>query len=932
MKSRFVSLRAKLALLIAVLTLSVTGAAIFAVIGFGEGALVRIGDAQSRLVEGALLDEWEKTAVADSKLVARSLVDSVAALDASAILRIAGLTRNEPGVAYIYVLTPEGQVLADGTNSLQSVGKVLSDELTRSAVAANDAMVRKNGELVDVAVPIRLGQKRLGAVRIGHAPEHILGVVAVLKRQVRAAIDRAGDATLLSLVGMMAAIGVLVLVAGLLFARSMAAPLPALVEATRSFGAGHLSTRVRLPPRNDELGELAASFDDMMDDIEGHAAGLERLVDQRTHDLRESELRLRSIIDNAKAEIVLKDLEGRYLMVNRTFESNHGVTQAEIAGKTLSEIYSPEQAAHFEDLDRKVARTGEAVQEELIPVENPNAELYLSTKFPVRNAVGKLVAIGSINTDISDIKHTQDVLRQTRDELAASVDERTRELGETEERYRQLVNVSPDGIMVHSDGLIVFANPTYVALIGADSVDQVMGRAAIDFVPEDDRATVMERRRNAVQSEMLGHRETSYKRLDGELIPVERAIARITWQGKPAFLILARDITERKRSEEQLRQSQKMEAVGQLTGGIAHDFNNLLTVILGYFELKEGGASSPDAVERMGGMANLAARRGADLTQRLLAFARRQPLRPTTVDLSELVDGMTDLISRTLGATITIHTESDGKMWPCVVDAAQLENSLLNLCLNARDAMPGGGELVVKTRNVELDEPSARRIGDLTAGKYVRLSVIDDGHGMTREIAAKVLEPFFTTKTAERGTGLGLSMVYGFVRQSGGDVRIVTALDAGTTVELYLPASQESVVDIPVKSTAPATARGNGEKVLVVEDDPAVREYGATLLLSLGYDVIEAPDGPSALEILQKDDTVELLFSDVVMPGGMHGPELARRGRELRPDLKVVLTSGYPQDDQNSIDLGSDELLPKPYTSAQLSTIIRRVLDGAGSS
>jgi CheY-like chemotaxis protein len=244
--------------------------------------------------------------------------------------------------------------------------------------------------------------------------------------------------------------------------------------------------------------------------------------------------------------------------------------------------------------------------------------------------------------------------------------------------------------------------------------------------------------------------------------------------------------------------------------------------------------------------------------------------------------------------------------------------------------MQDGGELVIGTRNAELDEPSARRIGDLSAGRYVVLSVMDDGHGMTREMAARVFEPFFTTKTEERGTGLGLSMVYGFVRQSGGDVRIVSVPDGGTTVELYLPASESDATEEPLASTAkiPPAAVSGTERVLVVEDDPAVRELGVSMLTALGYDVVAASNGAAAVAVLEQDDSVDIVFTDVVMPGGMSGPELARRARELRPDIKVVLTSGYPQNDDDSISLGKDELLPKPYSNVQLSTCIRRVLDG----
>ncbi len=932
MKSLLYSCRTKLGLLIVGLVLATALAAIIPMLIFGKGALIEIGRAESRLTESALFDEWENSSVANTKLLAHNLEVSLSLADSAALNKLAGSARSDSDVVYVYVLDRNGVVVADGTDGADAIGRVLPGAPGEENIGGRNIWLKKTGSLVEVTALIRHYGDRLGAVRVGYSPKRIQAIGAVLNRQARDAVNQAGGRTILILISAVSVAGIVLLVFGLFFARSMSAPLLALVEATRSFGAGHLATRVNLPPRNDEIGELAASFDDMMDHIEDHATGLERLVEQRTRDLRESELRLRSIMDHADAVVTLKDLDGRFLMVNREFAKRQGITQEEAIGKRLQDLYPDGNFAPIDGYEREVIETGRAVQGEFAALSDPESGVRLTTKFPVRNSSGEIVAVGTINTDITEIKRTQKELLAARDELEARVEERTRELRESEERYRQLINVSPDGIMVHSDDVIVFANPTFVKLLGADSANQLIGRDAIEFVPEEDREAVLERRRNAAERMTLSPRETAYQRLDGALVPVERTLARITWQGKPAFLVLTRDITERKQRDAELQQAQKMEAVGQLTGGIAHDFNNLLTVILGYFELRDGAAANPDMLERMGNMANIAARKGADLTQRLLAFARRQPLRPRPVDLSVLVEGMKELISRSIGEAITIETACDEDMWQCIVDAAQLENALLNLCLNARDAMSDGGKLLVQTRNVELDAPSARRIGDLTAGRYVVMSVIDDGHGMTREVAAKVIEPFFTTKTEERGTGLGLSMVYGFVRQSGGDVRIVSAPDAGATIELYLPASDSESELSPQDSSPhsgsepPTTVHGT-EKILMVEDDPAVRELGVTMLTTLGYDVIEAADGPSALALLERDDTVDLMFTDVVMPGGMHGSELARRARELRPEIRVVLTSGYPQDDQDSIELGSDELLAKPYSNVQLASTIRRILD-----
>ncbi len=554
----FGNLRSKLAVLILGLVFATTGAAIFAMLIFGRGALIEIADAQSRLAQGALLDEWEKTARAHTRLVAHSLVGPVSALDASAMVRIVALARNEPGVAYIYLLNRKGEVLADGTDMRQSVAKVLADPVTRRALNADDVIVQKTGETVEVSVPIRLGRARLGTVRIGYTPDRIFGTAALLKRQVRAAIDRAGETTIYSFVMIMAAAGIAVLAVGLFLARSFISPLGALVQASRSFGAGSLTTRVDLAPRNDEIGELAAAFDEMMGHIENHAAGMERLVEQRTRDLRESELRLRSIMDNADSVITLKDLDGRFLVVNRKFERRQGISQQEAVGKTIEDLYPEGNRALIDAYERQVIDTGEAVQGEFVALSGPEGAINLTTKFPVRNAAGELVAIGTINTDITELKRAQKILQAGRDELEARVAERTRELRDSEERYRRLVDVSPDGIMVHADGVVVFVNPTFVALLGADSANQIIGRDAIDLVPDDDRATVLERRRRANERTMLAPRETTYQRLDGSSVPVERAIARITWQGKPAFLVLARDITERNRRQEQLRQAQKM--------------------------------------------------------------------------------------------------------------------------------------------------------------------------------------------------------------------------------------------------------------------------------------------------------------------------------------------------------------------------------------
>ena len=389
------------------------------------------------------------------------------------------------------------------------------------------------------------------------------------------------------------------------------------------------------------------------------------------------------------------------------------------------------------------------------------------------------------------------------------------------------------------------------------------------------------------------------------------------------------DVTERKQAEAQLRQAQKMEAVGQLTGGIAHDFNNLLTVILGNLQLLERNVESDEKLYKRVRTASDAVLRGAELTKRLLAFSRRQALDSRSVALNDLVRGMDNLLRRTLGEAIEIKTIIDKDLWPAHVDPGQLENTLLNLAINARDAMPEGGKLTIETANVTLDEAYAAQHSYVSPGDYVMLAVTDTGVGMPEEVLDHVFEPFFTTKEVGLGSGLGLSMVYGFVKQSAGHVNIYSEEDHGTSVKIYLPKSDSEAGVSKDKVAGDDEVPTGDETVLVVEDDAGVRETAVLLLEELGYRVIETEDGPTALAALDEHPDVDLLFTDVVMPGGMSGAELARKVLDLRPDIKVLYVSGYTE---NAIAHGGVldegvELLGKPYLKKDMARKVRRVLD-----
>lgn len=387
------------------------------------------------------------------------------------------------------------------------------------------------------------------------------------------------------------------------------------------------------------------------------------------------------------------------------------------------------------------------------------------------------------------------------------------------------------------------------------------------------------------------------------------------------------DVTVEHEAEARRRQSQKLEAMGQLTGGVAHDFNNLLTVILGNAEQLTRSVTDPEQ-RQMAEMTVAAAERAATLTSRLLAFARKQPLEPRLVNVNELVRSVDGMLRHTLTADIQIEFIRADDLWQIEIDANQLEVALLNLVINARDAMPTGGKLIIETANMDIDDGCAGMWGEVAAGKYVRLVVRDTGTGMPPEVIERAFEPFFTTKKEGLGSGLGLSMVYGFVKQSGGHIRIHSDPGKGTAFHLYFPRSiaKAQAGDVPVM---PETMVGGSEHILVVEDDIHVRRFLVRQLRLLGYHIIEAADGDEAYEILQSLPQIDLLFTDVVMPGDMNGRQLADAARVLMPDLKVLFTSGYTEDaivHNGRLDAGVD-LLSKPYRRQEMAAKVRKVLD-----
>ena len=513
------------------------------------------------------------------------------------------------------------------------------------------------------------------------------------------------------------------------------------------------------------------------------------------------------------------------------------------------------------------------------------------------------------------------------------------------DELRRLVDGATDYaiFMLEPTGRIRTWN-TGAARIKGYSADEVIGQHLSLFYTPEDRDAGVPQRALATAAREGGYAAEGWRvRKDGSRFWANVVLDAIHDEAGTliGFAKVTRDVTEQREAQqtleetrERLAQSQKMEAVGQLTGGIAHDFNNMLHVMLGSLAMIGRRLTTQEpALLRHLEIARQGAERAATLTRQLLAFSRRQPLQPRPLDPNRLVSGMSELLRRTLGEGIAIETVLAGGMWPMAADANQLESAILNLTLNARDAMPNGGRLTIETANSHLDEGYAREHAEVTPGQYAMIAVSDTGAGMTREVAEKAFEPFFTTKGVGSGTGLGLSQVFGFVKQSGGHAKIYSEPGQGTTVKLYFPRHLAEAVAAEEASAPPTPAlRGaQSETILVVEDDEAVRAYAVDALRELGYRVLAAPDAADALRQLDAEPAVDLLFSDVGLPGGMNGRELADEAQRRRPGLKVLFTTAYARNaivHQGRLDPGV-ELIVKPFTYDALAAKLRRVLAGA---
>ncbi|PTM43003.1 PAS domain-containing sensor histidine kinase [Bosea sp. 124] len=619
------------------------------------------------------------------------------------------------------------------------------------------------------------------------------------------------------------------------------------------------------------------------------------------------------------ANIIVHGFDGVIRRWTSGCEALYGWTREEAVGRVVHDLLEPAFPQPLRDITAHL-REHDLWKGQIVHRHRDGHAIFVASRWVVaRSEDASGFVIVETNIDVTDLRAVQ------------------ADLVAREAHLRSILDTVPEAMVVIDDvGTISSFSAAAERLFGYGAAE-VVGQNVRILMPQPDRDAhdgYISRYLMTGERRIIGYgRVVTGQKKDGSPFPMELAIGEARADGHRIFTGFIRDLTSRHKIEEELRQAHKMEAVGQLTGGIAHDFNNLLTVVSGNLEMIERRLSDPK-LKVLLREAQGAADDGAKLTGQLLAFGRRQPLNPKLADVGQLVSHFSDLLRRALGEAIELRTIVSGSPGVALVDASQLQNALLNLALNARDAMPRGGRLTVEISPAKLDADYASMYPEVRTGSYVLISVTDTGEGMSAEVRQRAFEPFFTTKGVGAGTGLGLSMVYGFTKQSGGHVQLYSEVGQGTSVRLFLPAANLAPSQAAdAIAAAPATEDslpGGSETILVVEDDARVRRVAVARLEDTGYRVLEAETGAQALRVLDTHAEIALLFTDIVMPGGMSGDELAREARLTRPGLKVIFTSGFAEPAVAVRELAAAaNWLKKPYTAMELAVRIRDLLDAA---
>jgi PAS domain S-box-containing protein len=816
----------------------------------------------------------------------------------------------------IYLVDAQGDYLVDPDRAHQFAGdrdvqgKWQTDfpyfaALTGSQQSAARIVRDRNGRPAGAAlVPAVLaGQQWIGIIET--VPNAVLRATAATIR----------DSTLL--VGSIAVLCAAAL--AVIIARSLTAPINPLRATVERIGRGET---VAIPlDAGGETGVLARAFARVISEAKARTAELEREVEERrrteaARDHHAARERLFSAaVESSNDAIVTESLDGTITGWNPAAEHLFGYTADEAIGKDINLIIPPDRVKEGQTVLRRIGRGERIGRHDTMRLRKDGTLVLVSLSIsPIKNASGEIIGASEIARDVTELRRTEQTLRQ-----------------QVEERER-IIETSLDAfIQIDQSGRILNWNSHAERIFGW-SRREAFGKNIFGLIGRQDGQgpvrLALEAFLQSGQSQVaMPRREVQVRRRDGTEFTAELSITALKTRDGFVFNGFVRDLTEKIAAAERIRQSEKMEAIGQLTGGIAHDFNNILTVITGTIEILGAAVAKEPQLAAITKMIDEAAARGADLTRHLLAFARRQPLQPRETDVNTLIIDTAKLLRPTLGERIEIESVFEDETCIALVDPNQLTTAILNLALNSRDAMPNGGKLIMETASAFLDETYAAAHGDVRSGHYALIAVSDTGAGIPASILDKVFDPFFTSKGPGKGTGLGLSMVYGFVKQSAGHIKIYSEEGHGTTIKMYLPPGTGT-------AGAPAGGRateihGGSETILVVEDDALVKDYVLAQLHSLGYRTLAAANATEALAIAAAGHAFDLLFTDVIMPGAMNGRELANALQKERPDLKVLFTSGYTENaiiHHGRLDSGV-LLLAKPYRKSDMAQMIRRALD-----
>jgi PAS domain S-box-containing protein len=696
----------------------------------------------------------------------------------------------------------------------------------------------------------------------------------------------------------------------ILIARSLTRPILQLTKSVE--GVARKGTVVIPVDAQGETGVLARAFARAIDELNAKTVALEREISEHRRTeavLQQQAEERRRIFETSQDLLLVLDSRGDLAQISPSCEAILGYRPDEMIGR------SGEAFVHPDDLEKsraemRAARRGQRMKISGTRVIHKDGHaVWLSWLGAWSGPAKRFFFVGR---DMTDSRKVEETLR------------------ESEQLARGIINTAPDAfVQADQRGIIRDWNPQAETMFGW-SRQEALGKNIFELMGRKDGPRPLQSAlegflRSGQVQVAQPRREIQVRRRDGKEFTAELSVTALKTRDGFVFNGFARDLTEKIAAEERIRQAEKMEAVGQLTGGIAHDFNNILTVITGTIEILADAVKGEPQLAAITRMIDEAASRGADLTQHLLAFARKQPLEPRETDVNLLIVETTKLLQRTLGEHVEIESVFEDQTCPAIVDPNQLATAILNLALNARDAMPNGGKLIIETASVMLDESYARMQNDVRPGRYAMIAVSDTGTGIPATILDKVFNPFFTSKGPGKGTGLGLSMVYGFIKQSAGHIKIYSEEGVGTTVRMYLPPATEA--SLAAEAALAPSVEGGNETILVVEDDKLVRDYVLTQLHSLGYITLDAENATQALAIVKAGHAFDLLFTDVIMPG-LNGRQLADEIAKIKPGLKVLFTSGYTENaivHHGRLDEGV-LLLPKPYRKSDMAFMIRKAL------